>query len=56
MLEEFTDFNHSVEKTGLFTAIPKNELYKLVAKVHSCRPLPPSLTHSLSRYLPRAPA
>ena len=32
MLDEFTDFNHSVEKTGLFTAIPKNDLYKLVAK------------------------
>ena len=32
MLEIFTAFNHSVEKTGQFTAIEKRDLFKLVAQ------------------------
>ena len=32
MLETFTEFNHSIEKTGKFTSIEKNDLFKLVAQ------------------------
>ena len=32
MLDIFTAFNHSVEKTGQFTAIEKRDLFKLVAQ------------------------
>uniref|UniRef100_A0A7S2G731 DUF155 domain-containing protein n=1 Tax=Octactis speculum TaxID=3111310 RepID=A0A7S2G731_9STRA len=32
MLEIFTEFNHTVERTGQFTAIEKNDLFKMVAQ------------------------
>ena len=32
MLDIFSAFNHSVEKTGQFTAIEKRDLFKLVAQ------------------------